>query len=232
MSTTLSPVAVFDLDGTLVDTLPDLAASLNVALEKEGLARVSQEDARRGVGHGARRMIEHALADRGVTPDRERIDRMHGAFLEHYTANIAVDSVPFPGAVAAMDALSARGIVLAVCTNKYEALARRLLGDLGLADRFAAIAGGDTFPASKPNPQHLTGTIQAAKCGAAVMIGDSDADIGAAKAAGIPSVAVSFGYSTRPAAELGADRLIAHFDELEDAVVALLDNGAGGSANA
>lgn len=226
MQQTPAPVAVFDLDGTLVDSLPDLVAALNVSLDGEGLATASQEDARKGVGHGARRMIEHALTSQGVAIEKERIDRMHKRFLEFYGANIAVGSVPFPGTEAALDKLEEHGILLAVCTNKYEALAVELLETLGLAGRFRTIAGGDTYGVSKPDPLHLTRTVEAAGGSRAIMVGDSNADIGAAKAAGIPSVAVTFGYSTIPVEDLGADVIISHFDELEAHALRLLGIGA------
>jgi phosphoglycolate phosphatase len=140
---------------------------------------------------------------------------MHARFLEFYGANIAVGSVPFPGVEAAMDQLSRRGVLLAVCTNKYESLAIDLLRKIGMAERFVTIVGGDTFGVSKPDPRHLTQTVEAAGGGQTLMIGDSEADVGAAKAAGIPCVAVSFGYSPVPARELGADAVIDHFDELD-----------------
>ena len=229
MQNTLPPVAVFDLDGTLIDSLPDLTDALNVSLEGEGLAKVSVADARKGVGHGARVMIEHALNSYGVAAEKDRVSRMHKRFLEFYAANIAVGSRPFPGVEAALDRLAGRGIVLAVCTNKYESLAVELLDTLGMTDRFAAIAGGDTYGVSKPDPRHLTRTVEAAGGGRAVMIGDSNADIGAAKAANIPSIAVTFGYSTIPVADLGADALIDHFDELEDHAVRLLERDTLGA---
>lgn len=224
---TRPPVAVFDLDGTLIDTAPDLAAALNAGLADEGLAPVTLDEARHAVGHGARVMIERALTYHGVAVETERVERMHARFLEFYGANIAVGSLPFPGVEAAMDALAARGIILAVCTNKYEGLAVQLLRTLGMTERFAAIAGGDTYGVSKPDPRHLTQTIAAAGGGHAVMIGDSEADTGAAIAAGIPSIAVTFGYANQPIAELGAHVVIDHFDALEAHVVALLAAQSG-----
>ncbi|MCC0041033.1 MAG: phosphoglycolate phosphatase [Rhodobiaceae bacterium] len=211
---TRPPVAVFDLDGTLVDTAPDLLAALNEALASENLALAGTEQARKAIGHGARAMIVRSLQAQGVPEERDRIDRMHARFLEFYTANICARSLPFPGVEAAIETLAARGVLCAVCTNKYESLAVELLDALGMTNRFAAIAGGDTFGVSKPDPQHLWKTIEAAGGGRAIMVGDSDADVGAAKAAGVPAVAVSFGYSRVPATQLGADAVIDHFDEL------------------
>ncbi len=222
MSRARNVLVVFDLDGTLVDTAPDLNGALNAALLGEGLSAVGPDVARDAIGHGARMMIKHGLAAQGSDAPDDLVSRMHERFLDHYRANIAAESTPFPGAVEALSRLEARGARLAVCTNKYEALARELLGALGLAQRFAAIAGGDTFGAAKPDPRHLTQTIAAAGGGAALMVGDSEADIGAARAAGVPCVAVSFGYSTVPVGELGADAVIDHFDALEEQAERLL----------
>lgn len=222
MSRKHTRVVVFDLDGTLVDTLPDLAVALNASLEAEGMDTVSAESARKCVGLGARAMIENALCAQGQAAEHERVARMHAAFLEHYSANIARHSRPFDGVEAALDTLAESGFTLAVCTNKYEKLARDLLRELDLAHRFAAIAGGDSFGVSKPDPAHLTQTVAAAGGGSAVMVGDSAPDITAARRAAIPSVAVSFGYPPVPVHELGADRIIDHYRELHDNVLDLL----------
>ena len=147
---------VFDLDGTLVDTAPDLSNALNDVLTRRGHQPVSPETIRACVGHGARVMIEEALRRAGAEDD---VDRMLAEFLVHYEANIAAESRPFPGAVAALEAFAAQGAILAVCTNKRESLSRRLLQELGIDGYFAAIAGRDTFAVSKPDPGHLTGTI-------------------------------------------------------------------------
>ncbi|XSG81152.1 MAG: HAD-IA family hydrolase [Methyloligella sp. ZOD6] len=190
---------VFDLDGTLVDTAPDLTRALNQALRTCGYPSVGGEAVRASVAFGARAMIAEGLhqvdaPDEDRTEDR--IETMLADFLDHYEANIAVESVPFPAALETLEILQTAGAKLAICTNKREQLALHLLRSLGIADRFSAIAGRDTFAAAKPDPLHLTATIAAAG-GAperAVMIGDSDVDIRTAKAAGIPSIAVRFGY--------------------------------------
>jgi phosphoglycolate phosphatase len=212
---------VFDLDGTLVDTAPDLTNALNEVLTRRGHAAVSAEWVRSAVGHGARLMIEEGLRRAGVTDD---IEEMLAEFLVHYAANIARESRPFPGTVAALDRLRAEGAVLAVCTNKREYLSRRLLQELELEDYFCAIAGRDTFPMAKPDPGHLTGTIALAggMPSHAVMIGDSDVDLRAAKAAGVPAILVGFGYAAAPLDGLKPDALIGHFDELYASVVPLL----------
>jgi phosphoglycolate phosphatase len=216
---------VFDLDGTLVDTAPDLTNALNVVLTGRGHRPVPLETVRLCVGHGARVMIEQALRRAGAEDD---VDRMLAEFLAHYEANIAAESRPFPGAVAALDTLAAQRATLAVCTNKRETLSRRLLEELRLNHYFGAIAGRDTFAVSKPDPGHLTGTIALAggDPSRALMIGDSEVDLRTAEAAGVPIVLVSFGYATQPLHGLASEVLIDHFDELVPHAAALL-NGLG-----
>jgi phosphoglycolate phosphatase len=224
MLTLRPPIAVFDLDGTLADTIHDLIATLNVVLEREGLPPLSLEQGRPMIGAGARALIERGLsaAGREVTP--ARLDELHRTFLAYYSENICVFTKLFPGAEAALDRLEAAGFQLAVCTNKYEDFSTELLRALGVGDRFAAICGRDTFPYFKPDPRHLTLTIEKAggDPGRAVMVGDSLSDVAAAKAAGIPVIAATFGYSDVPVAQLAPDRIIDHFDELFGAVQSLL----------
>jgi len=214
---------VFDLDGTLVDTAPDLIETLNVVFSRDGLPPVEYAAARDMIGGGARRMIEMGLKLEGRTLADSAVDRMFADFIEHYAAHIADRSQPFPGLDAALDRLAAGGCRFAVCTNKLEGLSRLLLEALGLTSRFVAICGQDTFGIQKPDPEILRRTIQAAggKMQRAVMVGDSGTDIATARATGIPVVAVDFGYSETPIRELRPDRLISHFDELADAVFAL-----------
>ncbi|WEK49526.1 MAG: phosphoglycolate phosphatase [Candidatus Kaistia colombiensis] len=219
----MRPILVFDLDGTLVDTATDLVATLNVILEQEGLAALRYEDARAMVGHGARVLIERGLAANNVTRDAATIDRLFDTYIAYYAAHIADTSRPFEGVVAALDHFAAEGWLLAVCTNKLEGLSKLLLDALGLSDRFAAICGADTFAARKPDPLALNETIRRAGGDPrrAVMIGDSKTDIDTAKAAGIPVVAVDFGYTPVPVTELGPDVVISHFDALKGAVAGL-----------
>ena len=214
---------VFDLDGTLVDTAPDLIDTLNVVLAREGLPPIDYARARNMIGGGARRMIESGLQFEGRPSPRDAVDRMFGDFIAHYSTHIADRSRPFPGLDDALDRLTAHDCRFAVCTNKLERLSRRLLDALGLAGRFAAICGQDTFGIQKPDPEILRQTIQAAGgvLDRAVMVGDSGTDIATARAAGIPVVAVGFGYSDPPVAQLGPDRLIGHFSELAAAVLEL-----------
>lgn len=185
---------VFDLDGTLVDTAPDLTNALNHVLIERGHPPVSRATIRSTVGYGARVMIEEGLRHAGVTDD---VEAMLEGFFRHYETNIAVESRPFPGAVTLLEDLRSQGARLAICTNKREYLARHLMEALDLASFFRAIAGRDTFPVSKPHPGHLLETIKAAggDPGRAVMIGDSEVDVRTASAAGVPVIWVSFGYS-------------------------------------
>jgi phosphoglycolate phosphatase len=215
-----APTLVFDLDGTLVDTAGDIIASLNVVLAVEGLAPLAPEIAITMVGHGSRVLLESALKANGIETDSDRLDNLVALFLDHYAKHIADESRAFPGAVAALDRFAAGGWRLAVCTNKFEGLSRQLLLALDLLDRFAAVTGQDTFGVRKPDPRHLIETIRLAggQVENAVMVGDSIVDVDTAKAAGVPVIAVAFGYSAIPVNELGADRVIAHFDELFETV--------------
>ncbi len=224
-----SPLVVFDLDGTLVDTAPDLVATLNTILAREGLPPVDYEAARNMVGGGARVMLERGLAAAGRLPPVAAIDVLTRNFIDHYAAHIADTSRPFPGAEAALDALAERGYRLAVCTNKLEWLSVRLLDALGLSKRFSAICGADTFGISKPDPQILLRTVDSAGAtgNAAVMVGDSLTDIATARAANIPVIAVDFGYTDTPVATLAPDRIISRFADLPDAVFALLGRPQG-----
>jgi phosphoglycolate phosphatase len=218
-----APLLVFDLDGTLVDTAPDLVDTLNVVFAREGLPTVPYDNARMMIGGGAKAMLAHGLqADgRAVTP--QLMDRLFADYIAHYTNHIADRSRPFPGVIDALDALALRGHRFAVCTNKLEGLSVLLLRALDLADRFAVICGQDTFGIQKPDPEMLRRTIAAAEgaSGDAIMIGDSETDIRTAQAAGIPIVAVDFGYSERPVAEFTPDRVISHFTQLPSEIAAL-----------
>ena len=214
----------FDLDGTLVDTAPDLVGTLNVLLAREGIAALSLDTARTMVGRGARAMIAQGFAAVGAPLDEPRLSDLFNSFIDHYRDHIAELSRPFPGVTKALDQLTEAGARLAVCTNKRTDLSVALLRALGLADRFAAIVGADAVSAAKPDRAHLIETLQRAggDPARAVMVGDSVSDAGAARAAGVPLVLVSFGYTETPAAELGADILIDHFDALPGACARLL----------
>lgn len=221
------PLLVFDLDGTLAETAPDLVTTLNQVLAKIGVAPVAYESARAMVGGGARLMIERALAHAGVSLPKPKIDQMFDDFLVHYNAHIADASTLFPGVLAALDRFEDAGWRFAVCTNKIAESSVLLLKALGVADRFAAICGKDTFAMSKPDGRALLMTIEKAggRHDNAVMVGDSKTDIETAQNAGIPVVAVDFGYSDHPVATYRPNRVISHFDALWDAV-ADIDRGA------
>jgi phosphoglycolate phosphatase len=214
------PTIVFDLDGTLVDTAHDLVATLNSILVAEGMVPVKVEAAVAMVGSGARVMLEAAFAAEGRALTPETLDRLLRDYMALYDEHLADESRPYPGAEVMLDRFAAEGWLLAVCTNKFEASARKLLRILGLAPRFAAITGQDTFAFRKPDPRHLTETIRLAGGVGdnAVMVGDSTTDIDTAMAANVPVVAVTFGYSPIPVADLKPTRVIASFAELWDAV--------------
>jgi phosphoglycolate phosphatase len=225
------PTIVFDLDGTLIDTAPDLADTLNVILRRNALPALPYDEVRPLIGFGARRMLEGGFAAAG--PPVADLDRLFGDFIAHYAEHLADRSRPFPGAEAALDTLAGRGFRLAVCTNKLEWLSLRLLGALGLAERFAAICGQDTFAVQKPHPDALLGTVRKARGNPrqAVMVGDSRTDIATAKACGMPVVAVDFGYTDVPVTQLGPDKIISHFKELPETVAALVEALAPAGGN-
>ncbi|UXN59815.1 HAD family hydrolase [Phyllobacterium zundukense] len=211
------PIVVFDLDGTLVDTAPDLLDSLNHCLGETGLQKVDPVTLRRYVGQGGRVMIERAFEAQQKLLSPEQLDWLVGIFIEHYGANMPGHSALYEGAEQAMEDLSSAGYLLAVCTNKFEGLSVNLLAGLGQSSRFSAICGSDTFAFRKPDPRHLVETIRKAGGDAerAVMIGDSQTDINTAKAAGIPVIAVDFGYSDLPVATYEPSRIISHYRELK-----------------
>ncbi len=214
---------VFDLDGTMIDTAPDLVAATNFTLGEFGMAPVAERIIEPAVAMGAKAMISAAMAAHGRTADDKELARMTELFIAYYRDNIAVHSRPFPGLQDALRTLADEDVLLAVCTNKREELARRLLAALDLEAIFAAISGADTFPVRKPDGRHLLGTIGAAggNPARAAMIGDSLADAGAARSANVPFVAVSFGYGEKPVDVLEADAVIDHFNELATALKTL-----------
>jgi phosphoglycolate phosphatase len=215
---------IFDLDGTLIDTAPDLIDTLNVILKREGYAPLPFDRARDAIGGGAKKLLERGLTQQGATITPARLDRLYVDYLQHYADHIADRSRPFPGLERALDGLSAKGYCLTVCTNKLEWLSIRLLELLKLKHRFATICGQDTFKIAKPNPEVLRKTVAAAggDPAHAIMVGDSITDINAARAANIPVIAVDFGYTDTPVTQLNPDHVISAFDELEAAIDGLL----------
>lgn len=219
---TLSPNALrgatlaFDLDGTLVDTAPDLIGALNALLREEDLPALPLHAARVMVGRGARVLIEQGFSAAGAPLDADATPALVERFITHYRGRIADESRPFEGLETCLDILSQAGATLVVCTNKRTDLSVALLDALNLTARFAGVIGADLAPAPKPDARHLFTAIAAVggRADRAIMIGDSASDIGAARAASVPSVVVSFGYTEIPASDLGADHLIEHFREL------------------
>jgi phosphoglycolate phosphatase len=206
----------FDLDGTLVETAPDLVGALNVVLVEQGMAPAPMSAVRQLVGHGVRGLLTRAYAMAGLTIAETRIDELRPRFIEIYRARIAEESRPYPGCLEALSDLRTHGAKLAVCTNKPEGLARLLLDELDMTGLFDAIIGGDTLPVQKPDPAPLLAAV--ARAGGdparAIMVGDASPDVGAAQSAGIPCVLFSFGYNDRPVGELGGDVVIDRYGQL------------------
>lgn len=222
------PTLVLDLDGTLVDTAPDLLATLNVILVREGYPPIGLEQVRTMIGAGAKALLQRGLAAAGDEVSAARLEALFADFLDYYLAHVADESRLFPGAAEALDRFTEAGWRLAICTNKLEGLSRALLQALGVESRFAAICGGDTFAHRKPDPRHLSMTIAQAggDAACAVMVGDSLTDIATAKAARIPVIAVPFGYTDVPVDQLDPDTVVDHFDGLYEAATALLKTPA------
>ena len=220
---TSSRIVVFDLDGTLVDTAPDLINALNFILAREGLPPVPLHSARNMIGAGARKLLERGLELDGRTVSLAELDRLTGDFISHYAEHIADASRPFDGLEAALDDLENHGYRFAVCTNKLEWLSKRLLDRLNLSPRFSAICGADTFGVSKPDPAILRQTVARAggELKSAIMVGDAGPDVGVARRACVPVICVSFGYTEVPVADLKPDRIIDHMDELRGAIEGL-----------
>lgn len=218
------PIAVFDLDGTLADTAGDLVGTLNVILKQEGLAPLPLAQARDMIGAGAKALLQRGFEAAGKELTPAYLDELFKQFMVHYGENICVETTLFPGVVEALDRLEAAGFLLAVCTNKMEEHSIKVLDELGIGHRFAANCGRDTFPYFKPDPRHLMLTIERAGGDPrrAIMVGDSRTDIVTAQNAGIPVVAVPFGYTDVPVQDLGPDVVIDHFDKLFGAVEALM----------
>ena len=205
----------FDLDGTLLDTSGDLAAAVNHALASIGRAPLTVAQVKPMIGGGARHMLAQGMAATGGC-DEATLDVLHRRLLDHYEAHIADLTQPYPGALAALDALAAQGVRLALVTNKLEGLARKLLDALDLTPRFACIIGGDTMGPgnAKPSPKPIYEMLARCGGGTAAFVGDSIFDIEAGRTAGLPTIACSFGFLMQPVEELGADAIIDGYDAL------------------
>ncbi len=215
---------IFDLDGTLADTAPDLCATLNVVLAAAGRASVPESDVRGLIGGGALVLLERGLKLTGGPVPAHEMQHLYDHFLAHYEAHIADHSVLWPGLADQLDQLREEGVKLAVCTNKIERLTLRALDELGLAPYFPVVIAGDTLPVKKPDAEPLLEAVRRldGTLTRAIMIGDSETDVDAAAAAGIPSICVSFGYPGRPLADIAATKFIDHYDQLPEAVNAIL----------
>ncbi|MEQ8667322.1 MAG: phosphoglycolate phosphatase [Rhodospirillales bacterium] len=218
-----TPAILFDLDGTLIHSAPDVCHAVNHVFEAEGMAPLTVDQVKGYLGKGARILMEQAVTDNGHRRDAEALDRMTDDFLEFYAAHPVVHSTVFPGVFDVLGSLRDRGAILAICTNKPSVTTAPVLDALELTPWFDTIVCGDQVTDKKPHGGHVLETIAA--CGGsrnrAVMIGDSENDIDAAIHAGVPSVAVSFGYTNKPVRELGADRVIDSFAELDAALAAI-----------
>jgi len=223
------PVILFDLDGTLADTAADLCETLNVILEMHGRERVPEERVRHLVGGGARLLLERGYRETGEPASEEALDLSFHEFIDYYGRHIADHTKLWPGMRDQLDWLSEHGALMAVCTNKVEGLSRKLLEMLGIDHYFPVVIGGDTLPVKKPDPEHLFEAIR--QLGGmrenAVMVGDSETDVYAAKNAGLPCICVSFGYTRVPVAELDAEAVIDHFNEFPAALAKLLPGHFG-----
>lgn len=217
---------VFDLDGTLVDTAPDLVASTNHVLDHLGLPHVDEISLRPFVGHGAKHMIFKAVGPAAETMSEAQHEALLKRYLDYYGDHIADTSRPFEGIVPLLQKFHAEGVKLAVCTNKIERMSKLLLDALDLSQFFVAVAGRDTLGAAKPHPDALLGTISLAggDKARAIMIGDTSVDIATARAAKVPVIGVSFGYTETPVTAFAPDAVIDHFRELEPAIARLMPN--------
>lgn len=219
MSSIPFDIVGFDLDGTLIDTSGDLAAAVNYAIGTIGRPPFPVAAIHPFVGKGAKVMLQRALDASGGYDD-DTLATLLPILLDYYEQNLAIHSIPYPGLLAAMDALTEAGVALAICTNKAERFTIPLMHQIGLSDRFAAIVGGDTVGVAKPDPAPIREMIARAGGGRTIFIGDTINDIAGAKNAGIANVAVGFGFLDGPVENLEADAIIHHFDEL----VPLLQN--------
>jgi phosphoglycolate phosphatase len=207
---------VFDLDGTLVDTAPDIVAYLNEMLAELGRPSLDSDAVRPMIGDGVRSLMIRGLDASGGVPDDLDIDALFDSYLERYTEEPARQSRPYDGVIDTLDALRTAGIKMGVCTNKPQSPTDRLLARLGLDRYFGAVIGSDTLPVKKPDPAHLLGVLERLNVNPAraALVGDSATDLKTARAAGTPCVLVSFGYTATPAKDLGADHVIDHFADL------------------
>lgn len=224
MSETPRGTVIFDLDGTLVDSAPDLADALDALLAQRGHPPLGLDVGRSFIGHGIPRLVQQGLAARGVTAEGEDLAAATEDFLAIYSQNLSRKTRPYPGAPAALQLLRDRGWRLAVCTNKQEESSRAILTDLDLIAGFACVVGPDTLGVAKPDPRPLLSCLPqgAAEGHRAILVGDSGVDIQTARAAGMPVILVSWGYGDAAAIGADADAVVDSFDAVPDAVTRLL----------
>jgi phosphoglycolate phosphatase len=211
---------IFDLDGTLVDTAPDLIQATNHVLHSIGRRPVSYDEFRGFVGHGAMNLIERGTLATGRAVDGDTLKRLHREFLDYYGANISSHSKVFDGLPALLDEALSRGLKFGVCTNKVEGLSHKLLGEIGLSKWFQVVVGGDTLPIMKPDPAPYREVARRIGVDASrtLMFGDSETDIRTAQNTGVPVIAVSFGYTALPVQTFSPTHVIDHYDEAWDIV--------------
>ena len=214
----MPPALIFDLDGTLVDTAPDLLGATNAVLAAQGRAPIDPASLRHMVGFGAGSLITQAFAATGPAVTPEALPGLVAIFIAHYRDHIADFSRPFAGVEATLKTLKADGARLGVLTNKPAELTGPLLDRLGMADLFAAIYGAGRKSYTKPDPRIFHDVVADCGGGPAVMIGDSITDLATAQAAGAPCILMSYGYTHVPARELGADRVLDDFAQLPEAL--------------
>jgi len=210
---------IFDLDGTLIDSAADVGAAVNRMLADHGLAPIDVTTQRALMGEGGRVRTRKAFALRGRTLDEAALSARVRDFVRYYDERPVANTIPYPGVIPTLHRLADADVRLGVCTNKYEGSARDILARLGLMPPIEDAAGADSFDVRKPHPGHILKLLARmdADPGTALMVGDSIHDVEAAHAAGLPVIAVSWGYTQVPAAELGADAVIERFDDLMDA---------------
>jgi phosphoglycolate phosphatase len=217
---------IFDLDGTLVDTAPDLWRATNHVLTDAGRSEVSLDQVRAFVGHGARKLIARGFEATGAPLRPQDIEPLYQKFVAYYGANIASESAPFPGCVALLDRLRTERILLGICTNKLEGLSVKLIDALGLTSYFAAIVGPDTIGIAKPDPAPYREALRRMNAVSArsLLVGDSETDVLTARAAGVPVIGVTFGYTAEPIESFGPDALVRSFSEAYEPIAAALDS--------
>ena len=216
MTTVLLPTIVFDLDGTLVDSAPDMHAAANRMLRAAGRATIGLAETRRFIGDGIGRFVEKALSATGSAPTAQVLACAVDEFLADYRANAANLTRPYPGVPETLELLVGKGHRLGVCTNKPQSISESLLSALGLADHFACVGGGDRFGVRKPDPRHLLAVLRELDCPPehAIMVGDNEHDAATAAGAGLRFVLVTYGYARVPADEIIAEKRCDSFVEL------------------